>query len=102
MRFFIVLISFSLILFSCNEKEINPNFIFVYTDDQRFDTVGIIGNNQVITPNIDKLAKRGAVLSHAYNMGAWHGAICVASRANSSDRSNGNPFPTRLANVSRN
>ena len=81
MRFFIVLISFSLILFSCNEKEINPNFIFVYTDDQRFDTVGIIGNNQVITPNIDKLAKRGAVLSHAYNMGAWHGAICVASRA---------------------
>jgi arylsulfatase A-like enzyme len=66
---------------SCNKEQKSPNFIFIYTDDQRFDTVGIIGNNQVITPNLDKLAKSGAVLSNAYNMGAWHGAVCVASRA---------------------
>jgi|TARA_B110000438_G_scaffold294505_1_gene336020 arylsulfatase A-like enzyme len=81
MRFINILILFTLIISSCSKEPESPNFIFIYTDDQRFDTVGIIGNDQVKTPNLDKLAQSGAVLSHAYNMGAWHGAICVASRA---------------------
>ena len=69
------------LFFSCQSEIEKPNFIFIYTDDQRFDTVGLIGNNQVITPNLDKLVKNGAVFSNTYNMGAWHGAICVASRS---------------------
>ena len=81
MRFINILILFTLIISSCSKEPESPNFIFIYTDDQRFDTVGIIGDDQVKTPNLDKLAQSGAVLSHAYNMGAWHGAICVASRA---------------------
>jgi len=72
---------FSLIFVSCNNEIKKPNFIFIYTDDQRFDTVGLIGNNQVHTPNLDKLAENGAVFTNSYNMGAWHGAICVASRS---------------------
>jgi arylsulfatase A-like enzyme len=69
------------LFFSCQSEIEKPNFIFIYTDDQRFDTVGLIGDNQVITPNLDKLVKNGAVFSNTYNMGAWHGAICVASRS---------------------
>lgn len=69
------------LFFSCKSEVQKPNFIFIYTDDQRFDTVGLIGDNQVITPNLDKLVKNGAVFSNTYNMGAWHGAICVASRS---------------------
>ncbi|MDB4098211.1 sulfatase-like hydrolase/transferase [Flavobacteriaceae bacterium] len=77
---FIIVLLVSL-FFSCKSESEKPNFIFIYTDDQRFDTVGLIGDNQVITPNLDKLVKNGAVFSNTYNMGAWHGAICVASRS---------------------
>ena len=34
----------------------------------------------MITPTLDELARRGTVFTTAYNMGGWHGAICVASR----------------------
>jgi len=70
-----------LLIFGCDKTIKKPNFVFIYTDDQRFDTVGLIGNNEVKTPHLDDLAKNGAVFSNAYNMGAWHGAICVASRS---------------------
>ncbi|MBE9461639.1 sulfatase-like hydrolase/transferase [Dyadobacter sp. UP-52] len=58
-----------------------PNIILIFTDDQRFNTVRALGNDQVITPNLDGLVKNGTSFTHAYNMGAWHGAVCVASRA---------------------
>jgi arylsulfatase A-like enzyme len=38
-------------------------------------------DDEVITPNIDRLARNGTTFTHAYNMGAWNGAVCVASRA---------------------
>lgn len=79
MRKIILMLLF--IVYSCSKSFEKPNFVFIYTDDQRFDTVGIIGNNQIITPNLDRLAQSGATMTHAYNMGAWHGAICVASRS---------------------
>ena len=31
-------------------------------------------------PNLDRLARRGTSFTNAYNMGAWGGAVCVASR----------------------
>lgn len=63
------------------EKSIRPNFIFIISDDQRFDAIGFNSNNQVRTPNLDKLAENGAVFTNTYNMGAWGGAICIASRS---------------------
>jgi choline-sulfatase len=33
------------------------------------------------TPNLDALYQSGTVFRQAYNMGAWHGAVCVASRS---------------------
>ncbi len=36
-----------------------PNIVFIVTDNQRFDTIHTLGNNEIITPNLDKLASRG-------------------------------------------
>jgi arylsulfatase A-like enzyme len=57
-----------------------PNILFVFADDQCFETVGAMGNPEIQTPNIDTLVESGTVFTHAYNMGSWSGAVCVASR----------------------
>ncbi|MDP7252582.1 MAG: sulfatase-like hydrolase/transferase [Planctomycetota bacterium] len=57
-----------------------PNFLFIFADDQAFDTVGALGNTEIETPNLDRLVVAGTTFTHAYNMGGYHGAICVASR----------------------
>lgn len=70
-----------LLLFSgCNEKPSKPNILFIFADDQAYNTIHAHGNNEIITPNLDKLTREGVTFTHAYNMGAWHGAVCVASR----------------------
>lgn len=58
-----------------------PNVLFIIADDMCFDTVRAFGvNSEVETPNLDRLAECGTTFTHAYNMGGWHGAVCVASR----------------------
>ncbi|HEY1191469.1 MAG TPA: arylsulfatase, partial [Gemmata sp.] len=36
-----------------------PNVLVLFTDDQRADTIGALGNAHIRTPNLDRLAKRG-------------------------------------------
>ena len=36
-----------------------PNILFFFTDDQRFDTISALGNNEIRTPNIDNLVEKG-------------------------------------------
>jgi len=72
------------LLNSCNEKVTEnekPNILFIFADDQTYMGVNALGNSEVITPNLDKLAESGVTFTHTYNMGGWNGAICVASRA---------------------
>lgn len=57
-----------------------PNILFIFADDQAFDTIHELGNHEIETPNLDKLVKNGTTFTHAYNMGSWSGAVCVASR----------------------
>lgn len=57
-----------------------PNILFVFADDQCFDTINALGNKEVQTPNLDRLVAEGTTFTHCYNMGGWNGAICVASR----------------------
>jgi len=63
------------------ERSVKPNIVFIFADDQSPKTIGVYGNQEIKTPNLDKLARRGVNFSHAYNMGAWNGAVCQASRA---------------------
>jgi arylsulfatase A-like enzyme len=58
-----------------------PNVLFLYADDMRADALGAMGNREVRTPNLDKLAARGTVFEKAYNQGGHVGAVCIASRA---------------------
>ena len=65
-----------------NEPEASPpNIVFLFTDDQTYQTIHALGNEVIQTPHMDRLAKQGTAFTHAYNMGGWNGAICVASRA---------------------
>ena len=57
-----------------------PNFLFIFADDQCFDTINALGNHEVETPNLDRLSEYGVTFTHAYNQGSWSGAVCVASR----------------------
>lgn len=57
-----------------------PNILFLFADDQAFDTIAAHGNSEIETPHLDQLARRGVTFSHAYNQGGYHGAVCVASR----------------------
>ncbi|MEQ9408259.1 MAG: sulfatase-like hydrolase/transferase, partial [Fuerstiella sp.] len=58
-----------------------PNILFIFADDQAFHTLHALGNEDIRTPNLDRLVARGTTFSHAYNQGGWNGAVCVASRA---------------------
>lgn len=55
-----------------------PNILFLFTDDQAYDTLGVYGNPDVKTPNIDSLGERGVVFDRHYDTTA----ICMASRVN--------------------
>ena len=57
-----------------------PNILFIFSDDQCFDALGALGNDQVQTPNLDRMVRSGPTFTHAYNMGSWSPAVCVASR----------------------
>ncbi|MBK1853524.1 sulfatase-like hydrolase/transferase [Verrucomicrobiaceae bacterium 5K15] len=57
-----------------------PNILFIFADDMAVNTIRSLGNTEVKTPNLDRLVNGGTVFTHAYNSGAWHGAVCVASR----------------------
>ncbi len=58
-----------------------PNILFLFTDDQRFDTIHALGNEHIITPNMDSLVRTGTTFTNAYIMGGQNGAICMPSRA---------------------
>ena len=57
-----------------------PNLLFLFADDQAFNTLHALGNDEIQTPNLDRLVNNGVTFTHAYNQGSWSGAVCVASR----------------------
>eukprot|EP00752_Nemacystus_decipiens_P013669 g12122.t1 len=57
-----------------------PNILFIFADDFAYDCVAAHGNDQIKTPTLDALANGGTTFTHAYNMGSYSGAVCVASR----------------------
>ncbi|MGJ5818450.1 sulfatase family protein [Paludibaculum fermentans] len=54
-----------------------PNILFLLTDDQRWDSLGCMGNRIVQTPNIDRLSRGGVAFEKQFVTTA----ICVTSRA---------------------
>lgn len=58
-----------------------PNLLFLFSDDQRYDTIHALGNPHIKTPNLDRLAESGFVFHNNYVMGSMSGAVCLPSRA---------------------
>ena len=54
-----------------------PNILWLCSDQQRFDTLGVYGNSFVHTPNLDGLAAEGVLFEHAY----CQNPVCTPSRA---------------------
>lgn len=70
------LITVLFLLSSCKEAEQQPNILFIAVDDLRTE-LGCYGADEIITPNIDKIADDGTVFLNAY----CNAAVCGASRA---------------------
>lgn len=66
-------------LMAASDKD-KPNFLFIFADDQTYESICALGYDEVETPNLDRLVRGGTTFTHAYNQGAWGGAVCVASR----------------------
>jgi arylsulfatase A-like enzyme len=77
--FAFVVIVCSVLTAAAEEKPVSPrrpNVLFIMTDQQRWDCVGANGNAIIQTPNMDRLAARGANFSHAF----VSSPVCVPSR----------------------
>ncbi len=67
--------------FGCEQEKKQPNILFIFADDQCHNTINALGNKEIQTPTLDRMVNEGVTFTHAYNMGAWNGAVCLASRA---------------------
>jgi len=56
------------------------NFLFMICDDLMFRTIHALNNQEVHTPNLDRLVARGCAFTHSFHQGSWSGAVCIASR----------------------
>jgi arylsulfatase A-like enzyme len=67
------------------KTSVRPNFLFIYTDDQRWDAMGVVQREQgerarfpwFTTPNMDRLAAEGVRFRNAFVISA----LCSPSRA---------------------
>ena len=54
-----------------------PNIVFIFTDQQRSDTMGYAGDPVAITPHTDRLAAEGVVFPHCVTSSP----VCMTTRA---------------------
>ena len=52
-------------LFAGSGEVKQPNIVFVFADQMRAHAMGCMGNEQVITPNLDKMAGEGLLVTNA-------------------------------------
>lgn len=56
------------------------NVLLILMDDFNHRLLGLF-NPEILTPNLDALAGRGTVFTHAFCQSGYSGAVCVPSRA---------------------
>ncbi|WP_233267566.1 sulfatase [Algibacter sp. L1A34] len=81
---YLVILSVFMLCFSC-KKEVKskvetsqkPNIVFIMSDDHAYQAISAYGHGLNNTPNIDRIAKEGAI----FNKGFVNNSICAPSRA---------------------
>jgi arylsulfatase A-like enzyme len=53
-------------VFAADAKPARPNLLFIWTDEQRADTMAVYGNTKIHTPSLNRLAGEGVVFRQAY------------------------------------
>ncbi|WP_372806782.1 sulfatase [Pontiella sp.] len=51
--------------FSAPKAGRRPNIVFIFADQMRAQAMGCMGNKEIITPNLDRLAKDGLLVTNA-------------------------------------
>lgn len=54
-----------------------PNVVVIFTDQQRFDTLGVHGNPLGLTPNLDRMAQHGTHFENAFTPNP----VCAPARS---------------------
>jgi arylsulfatase A-like enzyme len=72
-----ILCCFSLVTYAEDAEPPRPNILFILSDDQRWDALGAEGNRDIITPNMDALAREGVL----FPRGTVAVSLCCPSRA---------------------
>jgi len=65
-------------VYSADAAGRHPNIVFMFSDDQRWDTLGCVGNPVINTPEHDRLAREGVLFENCFVTTS----ICCVSRAN--------------------
>ena len=80
MKSLIMFLFISLLLFSCAEKgspDPQPNIIFILADDLGYGDPSCFGQEKFKTPNLDRLAAEGMMLTQHYS----GSTVCAPSRS---------------------
>jgi len=75
--FFVLLSFLSLSAGVFAQSKERPNIIFIFSDDHAYQSIGAYGNKFAKTPNIDRIAREGALLTN----NLVTNSICGPSRA---------------------
>jgi len=76
----IISILFLFSLIGCNtieKKETRPNIIYILADDLGYGELDVYGQEKILTPNIDKLARSGMMFMQHYS----GSPVCAPSRS---------------------
>lgn len=57
-----------------------PNFLFFIADDLTYRAIHALNNDEVHTPNLDRLVQSGCAFTHCFHQGSSQPAVCVPSR----------------------
>ncbi len=76
MKKYFTILFLLLLFFSCQEKKSKPNIIYILADDMGYGDLGVYGQTQIETPNIDALAKEGILFTQHYSSAP----VCAPSR----------------------
>ncbi len=57
-----------------------PNILFLLTDDQRCGTIHALGNENIFTPHMDRIARSGVTFDNTYIQNGQSAAVCMPSR----------------------